>query len=89
MVNGFKEEEINKFVEFLNYIATNARFDNLTVKDQIEFVNLLSYQQQVLLGKMQSLVAEDPKVHTPAAEPAAEEKKPVKKKTTRKTKASS
>ena len=69
MLNGFKEADVNKFVDFLNFIATKAKFDNLTVKDQIEFVKLLTHQQQVVLGKMQELIAEEPKVHMPPKEP--------------------
>lgn len=86
MLNGFKEADVNKFVDFLNFIANHAKFDGLTVKDQLEFVRLLTHQQQVVLGKMQELIAEEPKVHTPKAAEPEKETKPVKKARTRKAK---
>lgn len=66
ITKGFSEEEVNKYVEFLNYIATHAKFDQRTVKNQIEFVKLLQYQQTVLLKRMQDLIVGEPKLHTPA-----------------------
>lgn len=62
---GFSEEEVNKYVEFLNYIATHAKFDNRSVKDQVEFVKLLNYQQTVILKKLQDAIAGEPKVTYP------------------------
>lgn len=67
--NGFKEEDVNKYVDFLNYIAENAKFDNRTVKDQLEFVRLLQYQQSIILNKMQDAVVGEVKVYEPKAEP--------------------
>ena len=60
MLKGFTEEEVNKHVAFLNYIASNARFDNQSVKDQLEFVKLLNFQQTVLLKKMQDMIVGTP-----------------------------
>lgn len=85
MLNGFKEADINRFVDFLNFIANHAKFDGLSVKDQLEFVRLLNHQQQVVLTKMQELIFEEPKLHTPKAD-SEEETKPVKKTRTRKAK---
>lgn len=84
MLNGFKEADINRFVDFLNFIANHAKFDGLSVKDQLEFVRLLNHQQQVVLTKMQELIFEEPKLHTPK-----EDKEPVKKPRTRKAKGAS
>lgn len=62
---GFKEEEVNKYIDFLNYIVKHAKFNDRSVKDQIEFVQLLNYQQSVILKKLQDAIAGEPKVTYP------------------------
>lgn len=68
MVKGFTEEEVNKHVEFLNYLAKNAKFDNPRIADQIELVKLFNWQQTVLVRKMQDLIVGEPKLHEPPKE---------------------
>lgn len=63
IAKGFSEEEVNKFISFLNHVAENAKFDGQTVKSQIEFVRLLQIQQSIILPKMQEMIVGDVKVH--------------------------
>jgi len=78
---GFKEEDVNKHVEFLNYIAKNAEFpNNKDLASQIELVKFFNWQQTVLVKLMQDMVLGKPKVHPPAEKPAQPKKKTTRKK---------
>jgi len=63
MDKTFKQEDIEKFVEFLNTIAAKAKFDEMTVKEMIEFYKLLNYMQKTLLPKMHEHILEVVAVH--------------------------
>lgn len=65
MLNSFKDQDKEKVIEFLNFIAKKAKFDSMTVQDNIEFFKLLSYMQQQLLVKIEEHILEVKKVHKP------------------------
>lgn len=54
---NFTEEDKQKFVEFLNMIAKNARFDLNTV-EIIQHFKLLSHMQQKILPKIEANILE-------------------------------
>jgi len=53
----FKDEDKTKLVEFLNFIAKNAKFD-LDTKEIIRFYGLLTFMQKELLAKVDSNIME-------------------------------
>ena len=61
MENGFKEEDKQAFVEFLNLIAIKASF-NLNTQEIIKYYKLLSKMQQELLPKIEANILEVVKV---------------------------
>jgi len=65
---GFTEEEVNKYIEFLNHITEHAVFNNRSTRDQIKYVQLLNFQQTVILKKLQDAIAGEPKVTYPKKE---------------------
>ena len=54
----FNEKDEARLVEFLNFVATNAKFDGMDVKGIIEFHRLLSWSQQELLPKVKDNILE-------------------------------
>lgn len=58
---NFKEEDKQKFIEFLNMIAKNARFD-LNTGEIIQYFKLLSHMQQSILNKIDANILEVVKV---------------------------
>lgn len=54
----FTEKDAEKLVSFLNFIATNATFDRLKVKDVIAFHRMLNWAQVELLTKVQANIFE-------------------------------
>jgi hypothetical protein len=65
MPKGISEEEINKYVEFLNYVVEHASFPaHSDTRKALNWVKLLTFQQTVLLKKMQDLVVGEAKLHT-------------------------
>jgi len=54
----FSEKDAEKLVSLLNFIATNATFSNLKVKDVIAFQRMLSWAQVELLPKIEANVFE-------------------------------
>lgn len=76
MVKGISEEEVNKYVEFLNYVVQHAQFPTHTdTKVALKWVQMLTYQQTVILKKMQDLVVGEPKLHTPPKKETAKSAK--------------
>lgn len=55
--NSFKDEDKEKFIEFLNMIAKHASF-NLNTKDLISYFHLLSHMQKILLPKIEQNILE-------------------------------
>ncbi len=56
--NKFSEKDAEKLVSLLNFIATNAEFNKLKVRDVIEFYKQLNWAQIELLNKIQANVFE-------------------------------
>lgn len=54
----FNEKDSEKVVEFLNFIATKATFDKLSIKEIIQFYGLLSFCQRDLLKKIEANILE-------------------------------
>ena len=74
---NFTEEDKKKLIDYLNFIAKNAKFKELDTKDCIDYFKMLSFMQQVLLAKVEANILEV--VHiTPAQEAVNEESKPEK-----------
>jgi len=63
MQNSFKEEDKEKFIEFLNSVAKNAKF-NVDTQELCSYFKLLAYMQQVILKKMETNILEVKKVGT-------------------------
>jgi hypothetical protein len=61
----FNEEDKQKFVEFLNIVAENAKFEFKT-KDVINYFKLLAHMQQKILPKIDANTLEIKKVVEPA-----------------------
>jgi len=61
----FNEEDKQKFVEFLNIIAKNAKFEFKT-EDVINYFKLLAHMQQKILPKIDANILEIKKVVEPA-----------------------
>jgi hypothetical protein len=75
MENGFKEEDKEKVIEFLNLVANKAKFDGMTVQDNIDFFKLLSFMQSKLLPKIEDHILEVKKVHEPKEQPKKQNSK--------------
>lgn len=61
MENSFKEEDKQKFIEFLNLIAKKAQF-NLNTQEIINYFSLLNHMQKVMLPKIDNHILEVKKV---------------------------
>jgi glutaredoxin 2 len=59
-MNGksFTEDDKKKFVEFLNTVAKNAKFNDLTIESIINFNKLLAHMQQIILTKINDHILE-------------------------------
>lgn len=69
---NFTEQDKQKVVDFLNYVATHAEF-TLKTQELISYFKLLAFMQQELLPKIDANILEIKRViETPASE---EEKK--------------
>lgn len=68
MNNTFKKEDKDKVIEFLNFIAKKAKFDDLSIQDSIDLVKLLTFMQQTLLTKIDSNILEVVRVVEPKKE---------------------
>ena len=62
--NSFTEDDRKKVIEFLNIVATHARWD-MDTQEVISFYKSLSYMQQVLLPKINASVLEVVEVTEP------------------------
>ncbi len=59
--NKFSEEDKEKVTEFLNLVATHARFD-LDTNELINYFKALAYMQQKILPKIDAHILEVKKV---------------------------
>ena len=48
MENKFKEEDIEKYIAALNYIASNSKFGDMDIKSVIECRNHFAYLQSIV-----------------------------------------
>jgi len=55
---SFTDEDKEKFVEFLNFIARKAVFSDWTTADTVTHFKLLSHMQQQVLPKIDSHILE-------------------------------
>jgi len=65
MENKFKDDDKQKVIEFLNFIAQKATFSDLKVEDNIKFFRLLNFMQTVLIPKIDSNILEVKQVIEP------------------------
>lgn len=63
--NSFKDEDKEKVIEFLNFLAQHAKFDDLNIEKIIKFFKLLSYLQTQIIPKINDHILEIKKVHEP------------------------
>lgn len=54
----FTEEDRNKVIDFLNFIAKKAEFNNWKTEDSITHFKLLAYIQQIVIPKIESNILE-------------------------------
>ncbi len=73
MEQGFTDKDISNAVEYLNFVATHAEFNKLSVKSLLSFTKLLHWAQTELLPKMEAHKFQI-KSFTPAPEPEAKKK---------------
>lgn len=58
---NFTKEDHQKLIDFLNFVAKNAKFNEIQVKEMIEFVKLLGHVQN-LVPKVEANILEVIKV---------------------------
>lgn len=60
MMDGknFTQEDVERFTEFLNFIAQKAIFNGWKTEDTIKHFKLLSYMQTQVLPKMKEHILE-------------------------------
>lgn len=63
MQNKFNENDKEKFIEFLNYIHTTAKWKEVGSQEQINYVKLLNHMQTQILPKIESHILEVLAVH--------------------------
>jgi hypothetical protein len=56
--NKFTEDDKQKLIEFLNFVAERAEFPQWKTTDTIKHFKLLSFMQQVLLPKVEANILE-------------------------------
>lgn len=62
MENAINKEDKEKFIEFLNFVASKAKFA-MNTKEVIHYFRLLNYMQQTLLPKLEANRLEVVAVH--------------------------
>jgi hypothetical protein len=66
------EEDKKQVIEFVNFVAKNAKFDGMTVATNIELFKMLNWIQTGLIKKIDSCVLDVVAIHEP--EPKAKSK---------------
>jgi len=56
--NKFTDEDKTKVVDFLNFIAVKAEFNNWKTEDSVKHFKLLAHMQQVILPKIEANIFE-------------------------------
>jgi len=67
-MSGFTEKDREKLVQFLNFVATKAEFNQMKSADVISYFGLLSFMQKELLPKVDSHIFEIKSVIEPVEE---------------------
>ena len=65
MDKKFNEEDKQKFIDFLNFIAERAEFNKWKTEDSVKHFKLLAHMQQVILPKIDANIFEITKVVEP------------------------
>jgi hypothetical protein len=73
MENKFTEDDKKKVIEYLNKIAKHAKF-NLDTIELIEYYQLLSHMQKIILPKIEANILEITKIVEAKPEPKIEKK---------------
>jgi hypothetical protein len=73
-MNGkhFTEDDKKKFIEFLNFVAKNAKFSEMNVESILSFTKLLNHMQVAILPKINDHILEIKRVIETPQEPQAE-----------------
>ena len=58
IANKFTEEDKEKVIEFLNFIAKKAEFKDWKTTDSIAHFKLLAHMQQVVIPKIEANILE-------------------------------
>jgi len=73
--NSFSKDDLNKVIEFLNFIATRATFENWKTEDTIKHFRLLQHMQATIIPKIEAHLFEIERViqmTPPPADPETE-----------------
>lgn len=62
--NKFNQEDKEKFIQFLNMVASHAKF-TLDTKEIIEYFKLITHMQKTILPKMDANILEVVRVVEP------------------------
>ena len=69
----FEEIDKEKFILFLNFVATKAKFNDMTTQEVINYFNLLNYMQRVMIPKIEKNILEVIEVNDPEEDENKEE----------------
>lgn len=71
----FKEKDKTQVIEFLNFVAKKATFNDISIEDNIKLFKLLSYMQIELLKKIDNHLFDNIQVTQVVPEGQVEEPK--------------
>lgn len=71
--NNFKKEDKQQVIDFLNFIAENAKFDDWTTEKSIKHFRMLNFMQSRLLPLIEANTLEVNKIVPPKEEAKGEE----------------
>lgn len=76
MLKGFKAEDINKVADFMNFLAKKAKFNDISIEENIKLFKFLNFIQVELMPKMESMLVDNLKIKEalPTQESVEEEK---------------
>jgi hypothetical protein len=52
------KDDKDKLIKYINFVATNARFKNLSTQQVIDYYGMLSFVQKILLPKLEANILE-------------------------------
>ena len=68
MGNKFKEEDLQNLINYLNFVAKKAKFNDISVEDNIKFFKMLNSIQVDLLPKIKDHIMELNRIIEPKKE---------------------